>query len=85
VTAISPTSARTHEGIGAVRWLNCSDSTSNTMTTAQAVDWLDRGNVLWVADQSGPVEVRVVRGNPPYVRTVADNRYTDNLLALPRF
>jgi hypothetical protein len=55
------------------------------MTTSQAVDWLNRGNKLYVAGETGAVEVKVVNANPPYLRTVADNSYTDNLLALPRF
>jgi hypothetical protein len=55
------------------------------MTTTQAVDWLNRGNKLYVAGETGAVEVRVVTATPPYLRTVADNSYTDNLLALPRF
>lgn len=84
ITAISPNDARQHEHITEVRWLDSGNSTSNTMTTAQAVDWLAKGNKLYVADLKGPVEVRVVQGSPPYIRTLADNRYTDNLLALPR-
>ena len=55
------------------------------MRKALAVAWLEKGNKLWVAGEAGPVEVRVVKGNPPYLQTVADNIYTDNLLALPRF
>lgn len=85
VTAIHPTEARLHEHIGSVRWLNSSDSTSKTLTTAAAVDWLRKGNKLYVAGETGPVEVRVVDATPPYLRTVANDQYTDNLLALPRY
>lgn len=85
VTAISPQTAGQHEHIAAIRWLDSSKSTSNTMPTATAVDWLRKGNKLYVAGDSGPVDVRVVDANPPYLRTVADNSYTDNLLALPRY
>jgi hypothetical protein len=85
VTAITPTSAQQHAHIAAIRWLDAGNSTSKTMTTSQAVDWLNRGNKLYVAGETGAVEVKVVNANPPYLRTVADNSYTDNLLALPRF
>lgn len=55
------------------------------MTTARVVNWLNEGNELWLADKETPAEVRVVKANPPYVRTVAKGQYTDNLLSLPRF
>ncbi len=84
-TAISPQTARQHEHIAAIRWLDSANSKSNTMPTATAVEWLRKANKLYVAGESGPVEVRVVDANPPYLRTVADNSYTDNLLALPRY
>jgi hypothetical protein len=85
ITAISPSGASQHEHIGSVRWLDSSNSTSNLMTTAQAVQWLLNGSKLSVAGDTGPVDVRVVDANPPYLRTVADDKYTNNLLALPRF
>jgi|HubBroStandDraft_4_1064222.scaffolds.fasta_scaffold580420_2 hypothetical protein len=85
VTAITPGLAQQHAHIVGIRWLDAGNSTSNTMTTTQAVDWLNRGNKLYVAGETGAVEVRVVTAIPPYLRTVADNSYTDNLLALPRF
>jgi hypothetical protein len=85
VTAITPTSAQQHAHITGIRWLDAGNSTSKTMTTSLGVDWLNRGNKLWVAGETGAVEVKVVNANPPYLRTVADNSYTDNLLALPRF
>ncbi len=85
VTAIHPVATTTHQGIDSIRWLNSSDSTSNTMSKAQAVSWLNNGNNMYVAGETGPVEVKVIQGNPPYLRTVKDNTPTDNLLELPRF
>jgi len=85
VTAISPSSISGHEAIQSVRWLDSSNSTSKTMSKAQAVEWVKKGYALYVAGESGPVEVRVVNADPPYLRTVADNTYTDNLLTLPRY
>jgi hypothetical protein len=84
-TAISPASAGDHEAIAAIWWLDTANETSASFSKATAVAWLNKGNQAWVADSEGKVAVRVVDGNPPYVRTYADGRPTDNLLALPRF
>jgi hypothetical protein len=40
VTAISPSSVQRHEHIAGIRWLDSSNSTSNTMTASQAIEWL---------------------------------------------
>jgi hypothetical protein len=85
VTAISPAGSSQHEHIASVRWLDCGNSTAGTMSTSGAVAWLNKGNSLFVADEEGSVEVHVVNAATPYLRTVKDGRYTDNLLALPRF
>lgn len=85
VTAIHLAGGTGHEHIAGIRWLNCSDSKSATMTTAQAVEWANKGNGLWVADKDTPAEVRVVNANPPYLRTVANGQYIDNLLNLPKY
>jgi hypothetical protein len=86
VTAIKlSTTGLTHEYIEKVRWLDCSNSTSNVMTVAQAVNFIRGGQQLQVADSAGAVSVGVVNADTPYIRTVADGRATDNLLALPRF
>jgi hypothetical protein len=85
VTAVHLTGGTGHEHIAGVRWLDCSNSTSRSMSTAQAVGWLHNGNQLWVADQDTPAEVKVVSANPPHLRTVANGQYTDNLLNLPRY
>lgn len=85
VTAITPHNANDHESVNGIRWLDSSNSTSKTMTRAEAVDWVKKGNALWVAGDTGPVKVEVVEGRTPYLRTVANGKYSDNLLALPRY
>jgi hypothetical protein len=84
-TAISPDDAGDHEAITAIWWLDTANETSASFSKTAAVAWLNKGNKAWVADSEGKVEARVVKGDPPYVRTYADGRFTDNLLALPRF
>ena len=85
ITAITPRTAGQHEHISGVRWVDSGNSTSKTMTRQQAVEWVREGNRLVVAGHDGPVEVRVVEANPPYLRTVANGSYSDNLLSLPRY
>ena len=85
ITAISPATSQRHEHIAQIRWLSSTDSKSNTMNIARAVAWVRDGNNFTVAGPDGPVAVHVVDANPPYLRTVANNTYTDNLLNLPRF
>lgn len=85
ITHIRLSGGTQHEHITDVKWSDTSSNTSNQMTKAQAVDWLKNGHRAYVTDGSRTVEVGVVDANPPYLRTHADGRYTDNLLALPRF
>jgi hypothetical protein len=50
------------------------------------VEWIRAKNGdARVRDSKGDVRVGVVDGTPPYIRTYADGRWTDNLLALPRY
>lgn len=85
ITAIGPSSATEYAHIAKIRWLSSSDSKSNTMTMAAAVKWVQEGHQFTVASDTGPVEVQMVKANPPYLRTVANAKWSDNLLALPKF
>ena len=46
---------------------------------------LESGHKANVRDAYGSDEVKVVRANPKYLRTVKDGSETDNLLSLARF
>lgn len=85
VTHIRLSGGTGHEHITNVKWQDTSNNTSNQMTREQAVDWINHGNRAYVTDGQRTVEVGVVKANPPYLRTHADGKWTDNLLALPRF
>jgi Protein of unknown function (DUF3892) len=85
VTAIRLAGGNLHEHITDARWLDSGNSTSDTMPIGTWVDWLNKGNRAFVADSEGPVEVKVVAAQPAYIRTVKDNRWADNLLALPKY
>lgn len=49
------------------------------------VKWIEDHDDARVADGSTYVKVGVVSGNPKYIRTYADGRWSDNLLALPLY
>ena len=86
ITAVKVSAAGSgHEHIVEIRWLNCNDSTSNTMSTASAVEYIQAKSTLHVAGPDGAIGVGVVDATPPYLRTIANGKYTDNLLALPRY
>jgi hypothetical protein len=78
-----------HEHISRLWWKDDSPGAtkpSGNMPIETAVDWLSEpGNKAYVRNGSGWVEVAIVRppGRDPYLRTHADGKWTDNLLALP--
>jgi hypothetical protein len=75
-----------HEHIQEVKWENADTGNQGRSTRAAMVGWLGKqGNTAWVRDRAGAVQVGVVRGTPPYIRTYADGKWTNNLLALPRY
>lgn len=84
VTGRTPALAGRHEHFAGVRWLGSNSSTSQTMAVAEAVQWIRHGGASWLAGDTAALEVQVVDAFPPHLRTVADNEFTDSLLALQR-
>lgn len=81
---LSPPSSRSHEHITDLKWRDPSTSETGQTSRRGMVDWIEDGGDARV--QATPdVRVVVVDARPKYVRTVANNAYTDNLLNLPRF
>jgi hypothetical protein len=72
-----------HEHITKVKWQN--ENKSDTSTKEQMISWINQGNKAYVTDGVKTVDVLVVNATPPYLRTYADGRWTNNLLALTRF
>lgn len=77
-----------HEHISSVQWRNLQTGATGESTRPAVVSWLDESNAnqAVVANGASWVYVGVVRpGNrPAYLRTHADGKWSDNLLALPR-
>jgi hypothetical protein len=75
-----------HEHIASVGWRNPEDGKTGESTRLVVVDWIENNSgVAKVSDGINTVSVGVVNANTPYLRTHADGKWTDNLLALPRY
>lgn len=87
ITNVHMVGGTQHEHIAELKWKNTSDGKTGATSRADLVAWLEpgSGNRAIVRDGQGCVDVGIVRATPPYVRTHADGRWTDNLLALPRY
>jgi len=84
ITAIHMVGGEKHEHISSVRWRSDTGSTGES-TREQMVKWINDGGKAYVSDGRNTVQVLVVNATPPYLRTFADGKWTDNLLALPRY
>lgn len=83
---MSAPSARGHDRIVELKWRNPSDGATGQSTVQQIVDWIrNKQGVAKVTDGRRTADVVVVDASPPFLRTVADGAYSDNLLALPTF
>ena len=86
ITAIHLVNGRKHEHIAEVAWTNPNTNESGKSTRTTMVDWLTKpSNQAYVTDGISTVDVGVVKATPPYLRTHADGKWTDNLLALPEY
>jgi hypothetical protein len=74
-----------HEHIESVRWRNPHTGDSGDSLRSQMVWWINEGGKAYVTDGTNTVRVGVVDADPPYIRTYADDVWTDNLLSLPRY
>jgi hypothetical protein len=86
IVAVHLTGGTRHEHIAAVRWKNPATNASGENTREQMVTWIrDEKGDARVTDGRTEVSVGVVDANPPHIRTYADGKWSDNLLALPRY
>jgi hypothetical protein len=79
-------SGTSHEHITDVKWRNPEKGSVGENTLAGMVDWIEnKKGIAKVTDGAVTVDVGVVNVSPKHIRTFANGRWTDNLLALPRF
>jgi hypothetical protein len=87
VAAIHMTGGTQHQHISQVVWVVEGSFKSGISTRSDIVKYIDEGNSVMVSDGNTKVSVGVVRepGREPYLRSHADGKWTDNLLAMPRY
>lgn len=86
ITARHMEGGQTLKHIARVKWSKPSTGESGETSRSLMVSWIDGGGSARVRDRDGSeVQVHVVRVNPPYLRTNANNESTDNLLSLPQY
>ncbi|MEU7868030.1 DUF3892 domain-containing protein [Dactylosporangium sp. NPDC049140] len=88
ITAIRQSGGSSHEHIVRLWWTNPSTGKTGENSRAEIVAWIEEENgKAYVEDASGNrADVGVVKpaSGAKYLRTHADGKWTDNLLALPR-
>ena len=88
ITAVRLSGGTEHEHIVHLWWTNPATGQSDNNSRAEIVAWIeDQNGKAYVEDGYGHrVDVLVVRPafGAKYLRTYADGRWTNNLLALPR-
>jgi Protein of unknown function (DUF3892) len=87
ITAIRLEGGSQHQHITRVRWQQTDEpSETGEDSRQQMVDWIrNKNGEAYVRDDDGGVSVLAVDASPPYLRTYADGKWTDNLLALSTF
>lgn len=87
ITSVRMVGGVGHEHIGSLRWVNPDTHAIGESTREAIVDWLrkSQNNVAAVWDGTRWVRIGIVDAHPTHVRTYADGKWTDNLLALPRY
>jgi len=76
-----------HEAVNSYGWVDegSSKETANVTNRQAFVDWVKQGNKAYVKDSSNNVaycEIRTSSAGTEFLQTVADGKYTDNLLNL---
>ncbi|MEC3978135.1 DUF3892 domain-containing protein [Amycolatopsis sp. H20-H5] len=88
ITAIRLSGGQGHEHITRLWWTNPGDGNTGDNSRAEIVAWIeDKNGKAYVEDGKGnraDVGVVTPTSGQKYLRTYADGKYTDNLLALPR-
>lgn len=85
ITAVHMNGGSELEHIARVRWEQPNPADRGEDSRAEMVRFIRAGGDVRVSDRRGDVEVVVVDATPPYIKTVADGRSTNNLLVLPRY
>jgi hypothetical protein len=85
-----PTGSTFYEHITALKWATLGDASLNLISKVDLIAWLNKSKENQALVRVGTNEAVVVVVNPvpprlPFLRTVKDGDWSDNLLSLPRF
>lgn len=86
-TAIRLSGGQSHEHIVHLWWTDSVTGVTGDDTRARLVSWVEAGGSAYVEDgyrNRADVGVVTPAYGAKYLRTYADGKWTDNLLALPR-
>jgi hypothetical protein len=86
ITHVRLAGGSNHEHIVAVKWHSplATDKKMGECATKTMVDWIEKeSKKVFVTDGKSVVPVLVI--DHKYLRTKANDKWTDNLLSLPRF
>jgi len=88
ITAVRLTGGERHEHITYLWWTNPASGKTGDSSRAQIVTWIEEDDGKAYVDDGRGNRANVLVVTPKYgdkyLRTYADGRWTDNLLALPR-
>ena len=78
---------KTHESITDYKWGDRETVKVGSSSKPALVGWVDDGGNAYVGSGSQQVKVGAVHptGTPAYLRTHADEKWSNNLLSLPTF
>ena len=87
IAAVHMSGGNKHEHVAELVSVNGSTFKGEITSTAVVVDFIEKGGDVRVSDGTSNVAVAVVRPQQgrPYLRTHKDKKWTDNLLAVPRY
>lgn len=79
--------SKTHDAIESYKWRS-SDSPAGITNKPTMVQWIDDGGEAYVGQGATAAQVRAVHptdGRRPFCQTVADGKWSNNLLSLTTF
>jgi len=78
---------KTHEAITDYKWRSREDGSVGTSDKPTLVAWVDDKGLAYVGSGAQQVQVGSVHptGSSAYLRTFADDKWSNNLLSLPTF
>jgi len=86
ITSVHMVGTDHHQHINEMKWINTSTGATGASSREAMVNFVKSSpNQAFVQGPTAQAFLRVREATPPYVQTYADNTWTDNLLALPRY